>query len=205
MSSLAALHDAYAAEYDSQMLAYGCFLPEALFGLCYEFVQPGQVVLDAGIGSGLSAALFARAGAAVYGMDFSPVMLALCRMKAFAMDLQLYDVEAAPWPYPDQAIGLVVCCGVMHFIRDLETIFGETRRVLQVGGLFAFTTKTPRLESESVRRYEQANIGGFEIFAHAPAHVQGLLAVNRFDPVRNLRCFVGQDPFDLWVVRKRAA
>ena len=50
MTDSATLHDAYAA--------YDCYLAEALFGLCYEFVQPAQHLLDLGIGSGLSAASF---------------------------------------------------------------------------------------------------------------------------------------------------
>ncbi|WP_423224970.1 hypothetical protein [Candidatus Amarolinea aalborgensis] len=68
----AALHDAYAADYDQQVQAYGCHVADVLFGLCYEYVQPGQRLLDAGIGSGLSAQLFAKAGLEIHGMDFSP-------------------------------------------------------------------------------------------------------------------------------------
>ena len=75
MSDQATLHDAYAADYDAQVSAYDCYLAEALFGLCYDFVQPGQSLLDLGIGSGLSAAPFARAGLRVAGMDFAPAML----------------------------------------------------------------------------------------------------------------------------------
>jgi 2-polyprenyl-3-methyl-5-hydroxy-6-metoxy-1,4-benzoquinol methylase len=40
-------------------------------------------LLDAGIGSGLSAQLLARAGLEVYGMDFSPAMVEVCRAKGF--------------------------------------------------------------------------------------------------------------------------
>jgi len=92
----ATLHDAYAADYDQQVQSYGCYVADVLFGLCYEYVQPGQRVLDAGIGSGLSAQLFAKAGLDVHGMDFSPAMLAACRAKGIAVDLKLHDLQQAP-------------------------------------------------------------------------------------------------------------
>ncbi len=38
----AALHDAYAADYDAQVRAYACQIGDLLFGLCYEFIPPGQ-------------------------------------------------------------------------------------------------------------------------------------------------------------------
>jgi hypothetical protein len=56
------LHDSYAGDYDNQAQACDCRVAEVLFGLCYEFIQPRQRLLDLGIGSGLSAALFAKAG-----------------------------------------------------------------------------------------------------------------------------------------------
>jgi len=36
----AALHDAYADDYDQQVQSYGCHVADVLFGLCYEYVQP---------------------------------------------------------------------------------------------------------------------------------------------------------------------
>ena len=92
MSDQATLHDAYAADYDAQVSAYDCYLAEALFGLCYDFVQPGQSLLDLGIGSGLSAAPFARAGLRVAGMDFAPGMLDLCRAKIRRAELEVTQI-----------------------------------------------------------------------------------------------------------------
>jgi SAM-dependent methyltransferase len=110
--------------------SYGCHVVDVLFGLCYECIRPGQRLLDAGIGSGLSAQLFAKAGLEVHGMDFSPAMLAACRAKGFAVDLRLHDLQQAPWPYQASGFDHVACCGVLHFIADVETIFGEAARVL---------------------------------------------------------------------------
>ncbi len=136
-------HDAYAADYDNQVQACDCHIAEVLFGLCYEFVQPRQCLLDLGIGSGLSAALFAKAGLEVHGMDFSPAMLEICRAKGFLADIQQHDLAVTPWPYPTSHFDHLVACGVFHFIPELESIFAEAARVLQIGGMFAFTTKAP--------------------------------------------------------------
>jgi predicted TPR repeat methyltransferase len=129
MSSLASLHDAYAAGYDDQVEAYEAYTAEALFGLCYALVAPGERLLDLGIGSGLSAALFARAGLRVDGMDFSAAMLDLCRAKGICDDLKRHDLQDLPWPYGQAAYDHVTCCGVLHFIADPAPIFREAARV----------------------------------------------------------------------------
>ena len=136
MSDQATLHAASAAHYDAQVSAYDCSLAEELFRLCYAFVHPGQSLLDLGIGSGLSAAPFARAGLRVAGMDFAPAMLDLCRAKGIATDLRQHDLQDIPWPYDHALFDHVICVGVFHFIDHLEAIISEASRVLRSGGLF---------------------------------------------------------------------
>ncbi len=202
MSAQRALHDAYAADYDAQVAAYDCYLAEALFGLCYEFVQPGEQLLDLGIGSGLSAAPFARAGLRVSGMDFAPAMLDLCRAKGIAADLRPHDLQDIPWPYAPASFDHVICVGVFHFIDDLAAIFAEVGRVLRPGGLFAFTTKWPTTSLRPGEPFEQYREGEMEVFSHAPASVAALTASAGFDQLRHLRCFVGQDVFAVWILHK---
>jgi predicted TPR repeat methyltransferase len=194
-------HDLYAADYDNQVQACDCHIAEVLFGLCYEFIQPRQRLLDLGIGSGLSAALFAKAGLEVHGMDFSPAMLEVCRAKGIAVDLKQHDLQQTPWQYPSVQFDHVVCCGVLHFVPDLEAIFGEAARVLRVGGMFAFTTKAPSSASNELK-YEKQLAGDFEIFSHLPEYVQFLLDEQSFKQIKAQRCFVGEDIFNLWVARK---
>jgi predicted TPR repeat methyltransferase len=195
------LHDTYAADYDNQVQACDCHIAEVLFGLCYEFVQPRQRLLDLGIGSGLSAGLFAKAGLEVHGMDFSPAMLEVCRAKGITVDLKQHDLQQTPWQYPSVKFDHVVCCGVFHFVPDLEAIFGEAVRVLRVGGMFAFTTKTPS-SSSNESKYEKQLADDFEIFSHLPEYVQSLLDGQSFKRIKTQRCFVGEDIFDIWLARK---
>jgi predicted TPR repeat methyltransferase len=198
----AALHDAYAAEYDDQIRAYECYLAEVLFGLSYEYTRPGEELLDLGIGSGLSAALYAKAGLRVSGVDFSAAMLDLCRAKEIAADLRQHDLQNVPWPYSPAAFDHAVCCGVLHFIPDLEVVFAETRRVLRPGGIFDFTTKSPAGQVWP-QTYERVTTGGFDVFSHSPAYLESLIDRAGFQRVKQLRCFVGDDVFCAWVVRKR--
>lgn len=203
MSDQAALHDAYAADYDAQVAAYDCYLAEALFGLCYDFVRPGQNLLDLGIGSGLSAAPFARAGLRVSGMDFAPAMLDLCRAKGIATDLRPHDLRDIPWPYDPVSFDHVICVGVFHFVDDLAAIFAEVGRVLRPGGLLAFTTKWPAAPLASGQACERHRSGELDVFSHAPERISALMAGQRFDRLRQLRGYVGQELFAVWVARRR--
>lgn len=193
-----AQHDAYAAAYDELMRAYDCHLPDVLFGLCYEYTCPGQVVLDGGIGTGLAARLFTRAGLQVYGMDFSPAMLAICHARGFAAGLTQHDLTQVPWPHAAGMFDHVICCGVLHFIGELEPLFAEARRVLRPRGVLAFTTKRG---SGATSPYERQDIDGFAIYAHHPAYLEALLSRHTFEHLKTQRCLVGNDQFTSWVAR----
>lgn len=202
-SSPAYLYDTYATTYDQEVQAYGCYLQEALFGLCFEALQPGQRILDAGIGSGLSAVLFAKAGLQVHGFDFSPAMLEVCRAKGIAMELKQHDLQQAPWPYPSGAFDHLVCCGVLHFIPDLEDVFHEAGRVLWEGGWYAFTTKTPASLDASGAKYQRQTSEELQVFSHAPEYLAAVIEQAGFERIKVLKCFVGEEPFYAWVVQKR--
>lgn len=54
-------HDRTAAWYDDAAREAGWF-PQALFGLCFDRMRPGQRLLSVGIGTGLCAARSRRTG-----------------------------------------------------------------------------------------------------------------------------------------------
>ena len=197
-----AQHDAYAPDYDNQVKTMGCCIADLLFGLCNEFTKPGQVLLDIGIGSGLASQLFSRAGLAVHGMDYSLDMLEICQAKGFTVGLKQHDLQQVPWPYQAQVFDFLISCGVFHFIADLENSFGEARRVLREGGLFAFTTKHPPTMANSLQEADRQNSGTFEIFSHSSAYVETLMAQDAFNTLKSQKCFVGDELFILRVVQK---
>ena len=90
------IQDSQAAnEYDNQARATNWFGPEVVFGLAYEFVRPGDCLLDLGIGSGLSSILFHQAGLRVFGLDGSNEVLNVCKSKNFAEELKQHDLADA--------------------------------------------------------------------------------------------------------------
>ena len=194
-------HDIYAADYDAQVRAYDCHIADLVFGLCYEFIHPGQSLLDVGTGSGLSAQPFAKAGLQVSGMDFSPAMLEICRTKGFFADLRRHDLTTTPWPYPASYFDHLVACGVFHFVPDLESSLVETAHLLKPGGMFAFTTrlKSADLSGESHARHLS---GDFEIFSHSPPIMETLLKQYTLTRQKLQKCFIGDDIFLIWVVQK---
>lgn len=198
----AAYHDAYAADYDSQVKDYGCHIEDVLFGLCYEYIQPAQALLDLGIGSGLSAIPFVKAGLQVYGMDFSPAMLDVCRRKGIAVALKLQDIRQSPWPYESGQFDHLICCGVLHFLPGLETVFAESVRLLRQDGIFAFTSKVPLSSGGDVREYEQTLLDGIAVYAHSKEYLLALLEQHSLKGLKLLKCYVGEDAFYAWVTQK---
>lgn len=76
-------HDEFASIYDSKVKEYNSYGHEVLFGMCYEYIKPGDSLLDLGIGTGLSSVLFAKAGLNITGLEESLEMLKECRKKGF--------------------------------------------------------------------------------------------------------------------------
>lgn len=197
----AAHHDAYAAEYDEQVRAYSCHIHDLLFGLCFEYVSPGQLLLDAGIGSGLSSQLFARAGLTIHGMDFSPAMLDQCRAKGFTANLVLHDVTVFPWPVPSDSFDHIISCGVFHFMPYLEGIFREARRIIHPGGVFGFTIKTPQERGLLNRPYSQEKSGHLMIYSHSHRYIEKVIASCQFTRLKLQRCSISGEDFSIWIIR----
>lgn len=133
------VHDQEADQYDQQVREYNSYGHDALFGMSFEYVNPRDCLLDIGIGTGLASQSFAKVGLEVYGCDGSTEMLKVCESKTFAKDLKVFNLQNIPLPYSDSFFDHVICCGVLHFFDELETILKEVLRIIKPGGIFAFT------------------------------------------------------------------
>jgi predicted TPR repeat methyltransferase len=188
-------NDAMVAAYDAEAEACGWFGPEVAFGLAYTYVQPGQSILDIGIGTGLGSVLFRKAGLNVYGMDISPKMLDACRSKGFTA-LQLHDLGEPPFPYDSESMDHAVCTGVLNFFSDLSPVFKETARILRKGGLFAFVVGD-RVEGEA----HEVKVGPEHtksertvmMYRHSPEQIDTWLQRYGFELVRSLAFTVFMD------------
>ena len=184
----------FAAGYDKQAREYGWFCPELLFGLSYEYIKPGQNLLDVGIGTGLSASLFHKAGLQVYGIDGSPEMLEICAAKNIAKDLKQHDLRDIPLPYGDGFFHHVQISGVFHLLGDPAPLLGETARLLRDGGTLGFTYEQHKpgepegyLESGTDGIWEKINEkSGVKSFRHETEYMKNLLKTNGLVLVKEL-------------------
>ena len=184
------LHGRFAADYDRLTREYHCYAAEVLFGLAYEYVRPGECLLDVGIGTGLSSAPFAKAGLVISGIDASEEMLAVCRSKNVAVDLRRADLSVTPWPYAARSFDHVLACGLLHFFEDLAPQFKSVARVIRPGGVLAFTIKVWPLGSPRVVRFDS---GGIAVFLHRLDHVAEVATQHSFERLKAMRFFVGDE------------
>ena len=182
--------DQFAGEYDRMALDCEAYIGDCVFGMMYEYVSPGQRLLDLGIGTGMSSVLFSRIGLEVHGLDASEVMLEQCRKKGFARELRVHDLRE-PLPYGDDEFDHAVLVGVTHFLEDVDPLLSEVARVLRPGGAFAFTTVCPDDESRPVSVKE---VAGFPIFLRSQESTERSLSRHGFDVLKTTRLVYFPDP-----------
>lgn len=196
------VHDQGAAQYDKQVHKYNSYGHDALFGMGFEYVTPGDCLLDLGIGTGLASRSFAKLGLKIYGCDGSAEMLKVCASKAFATELKVFDLHDRPLPYSDYFFDHVICCGVLHFFDDLEPILKEVLRILKPGGIFAFTIAGQTAEEEAATRdnsqeyFETPTPWGVPIFKHSSRYISHLLQAHGVDILKTQKLLIRGGPGD---------
>jgi len=93
---------------------------------------PVGLSLDVACGTGRHAAHLAGLGHRVIGVDTSPGMLEVARVKLPDAELHLADWHALP--VADDQVDTVVCGLALGHARDLRPVFAELVRVLKPGG-----------------------------------------------------------------------
>ncbi len=131
--------DIFAPEYDTEVPANGWCAPEIIFNLMSKYILPGEMLLDIGIGTGLSSLPFNKAGLLIHGIDGSIEMIKICESKKIAIKLERCDFNRDFLPYKDSIFNHVISSGVFHLLGDLSKLFGDISRILRNDGLFCFT------------------------------------------------------------------
>ncbi len=205
-----------AREYDDQARRTGWFGPEVVFGLVYEFTQPGELLLDIGIGSGLSSILFHKAGLRVFGLDGSRAVLKVCAAKNFAVELKLHDLRELPLPYPAKFAKYIISIAVLNSFKDLAPLFQEFAQVMDEGGILAFTVedqKPGESDSYPINRVEVAEQPKSDtavmLYRHNQDYILQLLNQNEFSLLKSLEFVAFKYPaenrdvlFTAYVARK---
>jgi predicted TPR repeat methyltransferase len=185
--------DEFAESYDAAVQKHGWNSPQVLFDLTEDNLEPGERLLDLGIGTGLSAIPFHKAGLRVFGMDGSGKMLERCVSKGVTVELKQHDIRSAPLPYSDDSFDHAIACGVFHLVGCLDGVFAEVARVVRDGGTFAFTVENlqdDRLRDGGVDSGDMLEIvnekSGVSSFLHSHDLIQDLLRGNGFTPIKTL-------------------
>ena len=191
-------YDLFADEYDHLSKKYAWHSPDILFGLAFEYIKSGQKLLDIGIGTGKSSALFKRIGLEIFGIDGSKEMLKRCKEKGIAIDLKQFDLNTTPFPYADHSFDHIISNGVLYFFDNLEPFFIEARRLLKGSeGIFGFTIEN--FEGDLKEGY--VNKGndyvskrmdekkGVKLFRHSDEYIKLLIKKHQFELLKELKYF----------------
>jgi SAM-dependent methyltransferase len=140
----------------------------------------GRRLLDLGCGDGMELLEWAHAGAAVVGVDNSPVQLAAARRAADALGLPcrlvLADLLRLPADLLRGEFDVVFSAFVTGWIGDLDGWFGDAYRALKPGGVFLLSGGHPlagffgelRRGERFRRRYAEEGPFVFESAAPSP-------------------------------------
>lgn len=98
--------------------------------------QPGERILEVGVGTGLSLPLYPR-HCRVTGIDLSASMLEKARERVAAHQLshvELLQMDAGNMKFPDDSFDVVVAAYVVTAVPDYRKVMAEMIRVCRPGG-----------------------------------------------------------------------
>ncbi len=103
-------------------------------------VEDGELILDAGAGTGNLVTLLEKRGAKVFALDFSKEALDVCKRKNPATKIILADLTT-PLPFEDNYFDRVVSNNALYNIprSDRLAVAKEMKRVLKPGGGIALS------------------------------------------------------------------
>jgi phosphatidylethanolamine/phosphatidyl-N-methylethanolamine N-methyltransferase len=118
-------------------LAFGPVLnPGRLRALERMELEPGQRVLEVGVGTGINATLYPR-DCSIVGIDLSPSMLEKARercVRHHVRNVRLLSMDAASLTFPDRSFDVVYAPYLISVVPDPVRVACEMRRVCRPGG-----------------------------------------------------------------------
>ncbi|CAM5772190.1 methyltransferase [Labrys miyagiensis] len=141
---VAALFDDYAPRFERSLVGDLSYRgPALLLAALAKVRQPAAFgrALDIGCGTGLAGETFATLCAGIEGCDLSQAMLAEAARKQVYRHLVRAEAVAFLAGEADSSADLILAADVFVYLGDLGALFRQAARVLQQGGLFAFTAQ----------------------------------------------------------------
>jgi len=168
--------DSYAEGFEQSLARLGYQGPELLrqtLGRWLPQAGPNRVVLDAGCGTGLGAAVLRPLARRLVGVDLSEGMLRQARAKQCYDELCCAEIVGF---LRQRAAGfdLVVALDTLVYFGDLGQVSQAVHQALKPGGLFLFTLEAMEGEGEFC-------LNPHGRYAHSRAHVEASLRTAGFE------------------------
>lgn len=137
LTSVQSAYSRYSNVYD--FLFGAVFEPGRLAAVQAIDCQPGQRVLEVGVGTGLSLSMYPE-DAEVVGIDVSTEMLDKARLRVSQKEMPhvqaILEMDAQNMSFPDHSFDSVIAMYAVSVVPDLPRMFDEIRRVCVPGGEF---------------------------------------------------------------------
>lgn len=135
-------------------------------------ITPGDVLLDAGVGTGRYAVPLAAIGVRVIGFDISERMMARLRVKAAALPadraaLRIARADLRALPLRSRSCDAALLVHILHLIPDWRIVLDEVHRTLRRSGVVVFATDSGRSDVRSFYHDEARRMGQVRDFAGA--------------------------------------
>ena len=138
--------------------------------------KPGELILDAGCGTGRHLKPLTASGANVIGLDFSQGMLEVARRNNSGALLVRADLER-PLPFSPSLFDALLCALIGEHLGDLRLVFREMYRILKPKGRLVFSVYHPALaaagkEANFMRGEMEYRLGAYQ---HTVATYQSMI------------------------------
>lgn len=184
--------DKISRNYDKQTAINDGELYNELIGLIKKSVKKEDVVLDVACGTGKISLEIAPIVRRVFGVDVSPKMIDIAVKKAGKEGFDNVEYCVADGyniPYNYKSFDIVLCCNVLHVVRDPDAMLQEANRLLKYGGILITST-----DCYSLTRSLSAKIRTVMLRA---AHAVGLIPYLHFYKPEKLIELTKQQGFDI--------
>ena len=139
----ARLFDEWPEEYDRWFTTpIGSLVKKYEAELLLDLLRPGrgEIILDAGCGTGVFTLDFLSLGSRVIGLDISLPMLIKARDKVKGYPFQMVLGDILNLPFQERSFDRVISVTALEFIEDAKGAIRELFRVTQKGGCIVVAT-----------------------------------------------------------------
>ena len=157
MQELEACYDAWAKEYDQDVMSYGYRSPTIVSALITRYLTPTDgTLLDAGAGTGIVGEILAPLGYKdLVAIDLTQSMLDLANCKGLYRDLRRM-VLGERLDFPDNSFAAALAAGVFTAGHAPPESFDELVRITKPGGYIIFTIRMEAYYKQGFKEQQDA-------------------------------------------------